>query len=26
VWEVPADGSGIPKLLIPDAWSPAVVR
>jgi hypothetical protein len=26
VWEVPADGSGAPKILIPEAWSPAVVR
>jgi hypothetical protein len=26
VWSVPADGSGPPKLLIPQAWSPAVVR
>lgn len=26
VWAVPADGSGTPKLLIPQAWSPAVVR
>jgi hypothetical protein len=25
VWEVPADGSGKPKVLIPEAWSPAVV-
>ncbi|WP_250034284.1 TolB family protein [Paractinoplanes maris] len=26
VWRVPADGSGSPQLLVPDAWSPAVVR
>jgi hypothetical protein len=26
VWEVPADGTGKPALLIPQAWSPAVVR
>ncbi|HEX6869678.1 MAG TPA: hypothetical protein VF163_01155 [Micromonosporaceae bacterium] len=26
VWVVPADGSGTPGLLIPDAWSPSVVR
>ena len=26
VWELPTDGSGPPKLLIPEAWSPAVVR
>ncbi|BCJ57092.1 hypothetical protein [Micromonospora endophytica] len=26
VWSVPADGRGTPALLIPDAWSPAVVR
>ncbi|PZG12916.1 hypothetical protein C1I95_24825 [Micromonospora craterilacus] len=26
VWATPADGSGQPRLLIPDAWSPAVVR
>lgn len=26
VWAVPADGSGTPKILVPDAWSPAVVR
>ena len=26
VWSVPADGSGAAKLLIHDAWSPAVVR
>ncbi|BCB82006.1 PD40 domain-containing protein [Phytohabitans flavus] len=26
VWSVPADGTGAPKLLIHDAWSPAVVR
>jgi hypothetical protein len=26
VWAVPSDGSGKPRLLIPDAWSPAVVR
>jgi hypothetical protein len=25
VWSVPFDGSGAPKLLIPQAWSPAVV-
>jgi hypothetical protein len=26
VWAVPADGTGAPRLLIPQAWSPAVVR
>lgn len=26
VWSVPADGTGHPKLLIREAWSPAVVR
>jgi hypothetical protein len=26
VWQVPADGTGEPRLLIQDAWSPAVVR
>ncbi|MCM4084876.1 hypothetical protein [Paractinoplanes hotanensis] len=26
VWQVPADGSGPPRVLVPDAWSPAVVR
>jgi hypothetical protein len=26
VWSVPADGNGRPVLLIPEAWSPAVVR
>jgi len=26
VWEVPADGTGAPRLLIRDAWSPAVIR
>ena len=26
VWTTPADGSGSPRLFIPDAWSPAVVR
>jgi hypothetical protein len=26
VWAVSADGSGAPRLLIADAWSPAVVR
>jgi hypothetical protein len=26
VWVVPADGTGAPRLLIPKAWSPAVVR
>lgn len=26
VWQVPADGTGTPQLLIQDAWSPAVVR
>ncbi|SDT55319.1 TolB family protein [Actinoplanes derwentensis] len=26
VWAVPADGSGTPRVLIKDAWSPAVVR
>ncbi|GAA1882531.1 PD40 domain-containing protein [Lapillicoccus jejuensis] len=26
VWVVPADGSGSPRVLVHDAWSPAVVR
>jgi hypothetical protein len=26
VWAVPADGSGHPRLFVPNAWSPAVVR
>jgi hypothetical protein len=26
VWVVPADGTGAPRLLVPNAWSPAVVR
>jgi hypothetical protein len=26
VWEIPANGTGTPKLLIPQAWSPSVVR
>lgn len=26
VWAVPADGTGAPRVLIPDAWSPAVIR
>jgi len=26
VWVVPADGTGAPAVLVPDAWSPAVVR
>ncbi|WP_229068321.1 hypothetical protein [Actinoplanes sp. DH11] len=26
VWSVPADGTGTPKVLVSDAWSPAVVR
>lgn len=26
VWEVSADGTGTPKVLVHDAWSPAVVR
>lgn len=26
VWQVPADGSGRPTVLVPDAWSPAVLR
>lgn len=26
IWQVPADGSGAPAVLVPDAWSPAVVR
>jgi len=26
VWTVPAGGGGSPRLLVPDAWSPAVVR
>jgi hypothetical protein len=26
VWQVPADGTGTPQLLVHDAWSPAVVR
>jgi hypothetical protein len=26
VWVVPADGGGRPSVLVPRAWSPAVVR
>jgi hypothetical protein len=26
VWQLPADGSGAPSVLVPEAWSPAVVR
>ncbi|MEU8820384.1 hypothetical protein [Actinoplanes sp. NPDC048796] len=26
VWAVPADGSGKPRVLVQDAWSPAVIR
>ncbi|MFI7544388.1 TolB family protein [Actinoplanes sp. NPDC049599] len=26
VWQVPADGTGAPRLLVSEAWSPAVVR
>jgi hypothetical protein len=26
VWAVPADGTGAPRVLVGDAWSPAVVR
>lgn len=26
IWSVPADGRGSPRVLVPDAWSPAVVR
>ncbi|MGN9910404.1 TolB family protein [Phytohabitans sp. LJ34] len=26
IWQVPADGTGAPRLLVKDAWSPAVVR
>jgi hypothetical protein len=26
VWAVPADGTGAPRILVRDAWSPAVVR
>jgi dipeptidyl aminopeptidase/acylaminoacyl peptidase len=26
VWAVPADGGGAPRVLVEDAWSPAVVR
>jgi hypothetical protein len=26
IWTVPADGSGTPRVLVHDAWSPAVVR
>jgi hypothetical protein len=26
VWTVPVDGGGAPRVLVPDAWSPAVVR
>ncbi|MEV6596529.1 hypothetical protein AB0M36_06615 [Actinoplanes sp. NPDC051346] len=25
VWAAPADGTGLPRVLVPDAWSPAVV-
>jgi hypothetical protein len=26
IWVVPADGTGTPKVLVADAWSPAVIR
>ncbi len=26
IWQVPADGSGAPRVLVHDAWSPAVIR
>lgn len=26
IWQVPADGTGSPQVLVSDAWSPAVVR
>jgi hypothetical protein len=26
IWVVPADGTGAARILVPDAWSPAVVR
>ncbi|MDT5036892.1 MAG: hypothetical protein QOE03_2077 [Micromonosporaceae bacterium] len=26
VWAVPADGGGVPRVLVHDAWSPAVIR
>jgi len=26
IWSVPADGGGAAKVLVPDAWSPSVVR
>ncbi|MCO8271762.1 hypothetical protein M1L60_14285 [Actinoplanes sp. TRM 88003] len=26
IWATPADGAGPPRVLVPDAWSPAVVR
>ncbi len=26
IWQVPADGTGTPQVLVSDAWSPAVVR
>ncbi|GMA86182.1 hypothetical protein GCM10025868_14320 [Angustibacter aerolatus] len=26
VWAVPADGTGAPRVLVPGAWSPSVVR
>ncbi|WP_027343670.1 TolB family protein [Hamadaea tsunoensis] len=26
IWQVPADGSGSPSVLVHDAWSPAVIR
>jgi hypothetical protein len=26
VWQVPADGTGQPRILVRDAWSPAIVR
>jgi len=26
VWAVPADGTGAPRVLVSDAWSPAVIR
>jgi len=26
IWAVPADGTGTPRVFVPDAWSPSVVR
>lgn len=26
IWQIPADGTGAPRVLVSDAWSPAVIR